>query len=78
MQVFDMVVAIVALSILGSIVTKYLKLKTKQTDQEGTLTQEVTDLKRQQAVMEKRIQVLEAIVSSDGYDLKQRFKEFEK
>ncbi|MEN8179736.1 MAG: hypothetical protein ABFS39_14125 [Pseudomonadota bacterium] len=77
MQVFEMVVAIVALSILGGIVTKYMKLKVKQTGQQGLLNQEVSDLKRHQEVMQKRIQVLEAIVSSDGYDLKQRFKDLE-
>lgn len=72
-----MVVAIVALSILGRVIERYLKTKSSRNDQEDLLKQEVSDLKRHQEVMEKRIQVLETIVSSDGYDLKQRFKEFE-
>ncbi|MDJ0806384.1 MAG: hypothetical protein QNJ78_06070 [Gammaproteobacteria bacterium] len=77
MQVFEMIVAIVAISILGGLIKTYIKTKSENGDREGLLKQQVSDLKRSQLAMEKRIQVLETIVSSDGYDLKQRFKDLD-
>ena len=77
MQVFEMVVAIVAIAIIGGIIEKHLKLKAKTAAVDQDLMREINELKAQQQRTEERLKVLETIVSSDGYDLKQRFKDLE-
>lgn len=78
MQVFEMVVAIVAIAIIGGIIEKHLKLKAKTAAVDQDLMKEIEELKGQQQRTEERLRVLETIVSSDGYDLKQRFKDLER
>ena len=78
MQVFEMVVAIVAIAIIGGIIEKHLKLKAKTAAVDEDLKREIDRLRAEQQGVEERVRVLEAIVSSDGYDLKQRFKDLER
>jgi len=78
MQVFEMVVAIVAIAIIGGIIEKHLKLKAKTAAVDEDLKREIDRLRAEQQGVEERLRVLEAIVSSDGYDLKQRFKDLER
>ena len=78
MQVFEMVVAIVAIAIIGGIIEKHLKLKARTAAVDEDLKKEIDQLRGQQQDAEERIRVLEAIVSSDGYDLKQRFKDLDR
>lgn len=78
MQVFEMVVAIVAIAIIGGIIEKHLKLKAKTTAVDEDLKREIDRLRAEHQGVEERLRVLEAIVSSDGYDLKQRFKDLER
>ncbi len=78
MQVFEMVVAIVAIAIIGGIIEKHLKLKAKTAAVDEDLKREIDRLRAEQRGVEERLRVLEAIVSSDGYDLKQRFKDLER
>lgn len=78
MQVFEMVVAIVAIAIVGGIIEKHLKLKARTAAVDQDLKREIDELKAQQQGVEDRLRVLETIVSSDGYDLKQRFKDLER
>jgi len=78
MQVFEMVVAIVAIAIIGGIIEKHLKLKAKTAAVDEDLKREIDRLRAEHQGVEERLRVLEAIVSSDGYDLKQRFKDLER
>ena len=78
MQVFEMVVAIVAIAIIGGIIEKHLKLKARTSAVDQDLKKEIDQLRAEQQRVEERLRVLETIVSSDGYDLKQRFKDLER
>lgn len=75
MNVFEMVVILVVVITVGSVYEKHLKAKMKQNqdkdDEEHMATQERI------MQLEKRIRVLESIVTSENYELKQRFKHLE-
>lgn len=77
MQVFEMVVAIVAIVTIAGIIERQLKIKAKTASLSQDLESLVKRMEQQQERMEERLRVLEEIVSSDGYELKQRFKDLE-
>jgi len=69
MNVFEMVVIIVALGIIGNIITIAVKTRRKHANQQiDQHTAERIDK------LEERVKVLERIVTSDRYDLNQQFK----
>ena len=75
MGVFEMVVAIVAISVVGKIALKELKAKHELELKKETIGS--SDSAERIAQMEDRLIVLERIVTSEGYDLKQQFKDIE-
>ncbi len=75
MGVFEMVVAIVAISIAGSIINKTIKAKIKANSNDSKAERDDSALRIDE--MEQRLIVLEQIVTSEGYDLKQQFKNIE-
>ena len=75
MQVFEMVVAIVAIGAIAGVIERQIKMKAKTTSLGRELESLIKKMEQQQERMEKRLRVLEEIVSTDGYDLKQRFKD---
>ena len=70
MNVFEMVVIIVALGIIGNIVTIAIKARRKYAANPGTDSQTAERIHK----LEERVKVLERIVTSDRYDLNQKFK----
>ncbi len=76
MQVFETVVLIVAISCAAGIINNYLKQKSggRQTrDLEARLEQRLARLE----TLEKRVQVLEKIVTDRNYDLKRQLNDLE-
>ena len=72
MGVFEMVVAIVAISVIGGTISSSIKSKIKaNANQTRSLDKET---KKHLEEIEKRLIVLEQIVTSEGYELKQQFK----
>ena len=69
MNVFEMVVIIVALGILGRVITEFVRSKRAagnvQKDTLDDALDRIDDL-------EERIRVLERVVTDDGYDLKRQ------
>ncbi len=72
MGVFEMVVAIVAISITGGVISKSIKAKV-EAGKNGNKGDRKTSEKRFNEI-EKRLIVLEQIVTSEGYELNQQFK----
>ena len=75
MGVFEMVVAIVAIVITGKIIGTTIKTK-HQSGSSQKVAADGATLNRL-AEVEKRLIVLEQIVTSEGYELKQQFKNLE-
>ncbi|MBT3205447.1 MAG: hypothetical protein HOM14_07315 [Gammaproteobacteria bacterium] len=75
MGVFEMVVAIVAISITGGVISKSIKAKV-EAGKSGNKKDQKISAKRFNEI-EQRLIVLEQIVTSEGYDLKQQFKNIE-
>ncbi len=76
MEVFEMVVAIVALGLAAGLLEKYLKYRSKN---QGTLSDgKLEEVLRQLENMEQRMRVVEEIVSSNSYELRQELSELEK
>ncbi len=74
MHVFEMVVWIVAISCIAGIVNTYMKQKSggRQTrDLEARLEQRLARIE----TLEKRVQVLEKIVTDSNYDLKRELNQ---
>lgn len=69
MNPFEMVVIIVALSIICSMYTSWLKHKRKNTSPADD---------RRLDRLEERVQVLERIVTDSGYDLRRQFRDLER
>ncbi len=70
MNPFEMVVIIVALGILGMVVKYYLESRSVQRDQGD-------ELEKRLASMEARLRNLEAIVTSETWDLNRKFRELD-
>ncbi|BAO43940.1 hypothetical protein [Thiolapillus brandeum] len=74
MNPFEMVVIIVALGILGGVIKHYF-------DSRGDLeasSKERRHMEKHIAELEKRIRILERIVTDEDYDLKQQFRDLDK
>lgn len=85
MNKYEMVALIVLIVVIGGLLKHAIgplretfnnRLKDRQLNGEKAKQQKETDEKRIKQ-LEKRIEVLERIVTSDGYDLKQRFKDLQ-
>ncbi len=76
MNPFEMVVVIVALGVLGGIITQYLDSRSKR--QKKVSEQQQTEILQRLEQAEQRIRILERIVTSDDYDLKRQFRDLEK
>ncbi len=75
MGVFEMVVAIVAISCSAGVLNNRMKLKNKATSAElDALEQKLRRLDK----LEHRIQVLEKILTDKDYDLHQQLEDLEK
>ncbi len=79
MGVFQMVIVIVFLGVIAGMFNKYLEYKkslNKKRNEldEQIISKELTTQKMINNEFEKRIQALESIVTSDEYDLNQKFK----
>ncbi|WP_456413226.1 hypothetical protein [Thiolapillus sp.] len=73
MNPFEMVVIIVALGILGGVLNSYFSSgKDKQ-----AMRQTNEELAGRLAQVEKRLEVLERIVTSNDYELKRQFRDLE-
>jgi len=69
MNVFEMVVIIVAIGVVGKIAVHEIKSRSKIASKENN---QQTDERINK--LEERIKVLERIITSDRYDLNQQFK----
>jgi predicted Holliday junction resolvase-like endonuclease len=79
MGVFQMVIVIVFLGVIAGMFSRYLdykkSLNKKRNDlDEQIISQELSRQKRINEEFERRIQALESIVTSEEYDLHQKFK----
>lgn len=77
MGVFEMVVAIVALTTIGGIINRALKLREKTGPKNGELSTLREEMAQRQRELEERIKVLEAIVTSSEYELKRELHDLE-
>ena len=80
MGVFQMVIVIVFLGVIAGMFNRYLDYKkslNKKRNEldEQIISEELTRQKRVNEEFEKRIQALESIVTSEEYDLYQKFKD---
>ena len=73
---FEMVVLIVLIITIAGVSERYLKTRKAQSDSRPGKV--AAQQEQRIAEIEKRLRVLESIVTSDGYDLKQKFKELDK
>ena len=74
MNVFEMVVAIVLVCVIGSAISRRTSRKNKHAwHRESTRERERTDARIQ--ALEERIEVLERIVTDKSYDVRQKFRE---
>ncbi len=79
MGIFQMVIGIVFLGVIAGMFNKYLDYKkslNKKRNEldEQIISKELTQQKMINEEFEKRIQALESIVTSEEYDLNQKFK----
>lgn len=82
MEVFEMVVIIVVIGVIGEMFRNYLKYKQGRSDFDGDwLTGKLNDSEGRQkkkiAHLEERIKVLERIVTDKNYDLKKQFEDLD-
>lgn len=82
MEVFEMVVIIVVIGVIGEMFRNYLKYKQGRSDFDGDwLTGKLNDSEGRQkkkiAQLEDRIKVLERIVTDKNYDLKKQFEDLD-
>lgn len=76
MNVFEMIVVIVFISVIGGVISKSIKASYQQKSRkENEADNNITE--KHLAELEKRIIVLEQIVTSEGYDLNQKFKDID-
>jgi hypothetical protein len=71
MNVFEMVVVVMFLSIVGTVLRTWVK--TRSTVQPPDPVQE-----GRMAALEQRVRALETIVTDHGYDLRKQFKDLER
>lgn len=73
MQVFEFVIAIVALSLLYKLVDSWVRRRSQAAPRHEDA--ERAALERRLDAVEERVRVLERIVTDERYDLKQQFKD---
>lgn len=71
MNVFEMVVIIVFLSVIGSMYSSWLKHKRKASESSPQDEDRI-------ARLEERVRVLERIVTDSGYELRRQFRDLER
>ena len=79
MNQYEMVALIVTVIAVAGFLKHAVSVKEQQQDgrrQEDDAARDETDKRLEH--IERRLQILERIVTSDGYDLKQKFKDLEK
>lgn len=78
MNVYEMVILIVAVSVLGGVMKHYFEARGKEAEQRiSGNTAKAQDLETRVASLTRRVRVLEEIVTSEGYDLKRKFAELD-
>ncbi|MCP4078428.1 MAG: hypothetical protein GY744_19860 [Gammaproteobacteria bacterium] len=75
MGVFEMVVAVVAISITGGVISKSIKAKIEAEKSANKSDRKISEKRFNE--IEQRLIVLEQIVTSEGYELNQQFKNIE-
>jgi len=73
MNQFEMVAIIVTVAVLAGVLKHYFESRSRRVEEAAD-----NELLARLAAIEKRLGVLESIVTSDGYDLKQRFRDLER
>ena len=76
MNPFEMVVIIVALGVLGGVISQYLD-SNKGKKHKKAMDERHADMEARLEQAEQRIKILERIVTSEEYDLKRQFKDLE-
>lgn len=71
MGVFEFVVIIVFISVVGSMYSSWLKHQRKQRERSPADEERLTRL-------EERVRVLERIVTDSGYELRRQFRDLER
>lgn len=72
---YEMVVLIVFLVVMAGVIKHYFDSKMNQDDERTRKDIDKQDQKLDE--IDKRLKVIESIITSDGYDLKQRFKDLD-
>ena len=75
MDVFEMVVVIVALSVTAGLINNWIKTRASMTIGPAGMTGEQ---QQRLAKLEERVKALEAVVGDASYELKQKFKDLER
>ena len=79
MNQYEMVALIVAVVAGAGVLKHAVTLKDRRKDDEPSGDSQAREMSEDRLKgIEQRLQVLERIVTSDGYDLKQQFKDLEK
>ena len=73
MNVFEMVVIIVALGTIAGVLNNYLKQRTPASTTQDI--DEVFDRLKQLESLEERVRVLETVITDQDYDLKRQLKD---
>lgn len=76
MEVFEMVVAIVALGLVAGLIEKFMKYRSK--NQGAVSDGRFDEILLRLDNMEQRMRVVEEIVSSSSYDLRQEITQLER
>jgi hypothetical protein len=71
MNVFEFVLAIIALSFIYRLLAHWMRAKATRPTEDGA----AQELQRRLDQVEERVRVLERIVTDDRFDLKQQFKD---
>ena len=75
MDVFEMVVVIVAISVTAGIINAWIKSRGASGSSPAGMT---ADQAARFAKLEERVKSLESVVSDASYELKQKFKDLER
>jgi hypothetical protein len=75
MDVFEMVVVIVALSVTAGLINNWIKTRATMTVGPAGMT---PDQQQRLAKLEERVKLLESVVADSSYELKQKLKDLER
>lgn len=76
MQVFEFVLAIIVVVTIGRLIERHLAGR-RRDHQDAGPTPEQQERAQRVDNLEKRVQVLERIVTDQGYELRQKFRDLE-